>query len=139
MVMSYRSSYGNVLQVKLEYVTPIEEAVKYLIVKGWCLSKVRAGDITGIPVRAKTLCLRKKKRKGGVEEPAYEPEVLDLSKVSTPVELLATAEVMAEDAHDRWASNLKKTYSAFETQFSLTLIPPFLSTPLPPSTHSLTH
>ena len=56
--------------------------------------------------------MRKKKRKDGIEEDVYEPEVLDLSKVSTPVEMLATAEMMAEDAHDRWASNLKKTSSA---------------------------
>ena len=101
-----------ITQEKQEYVAPIEEAIKYLIVRGWSLSKVRAADISGIPLRTKTLCLRKKKKKkDGSEEELYEPEVLDLSKVTTPVEMLATAEMMAEDAHDRWASNLKSTTS----------------------------
>lgn len=45
------------------------------------------------------------------EEELYEPEVLDLSKVSTSVLMLGVAEGMAEDAHERWASNLKKTSS----------------------------
>ena len=103
-------------QVKAEYMTPIEETVKYLIVRGFFLSKVRAVDFSGIPLRTKTLCLRRRKRKDGTEEKVYEPEVLDLSKVSTPVKLLAMAEMIAEDAHDRWASSLKKTSRTFQHQ-----------------------
>ena len=65
----------------MEYLTPIEKSIKYLIDRGWCLSKVRAADISGIPIRARTRCLRKKKNKDGREEEVYEPEVLDLSRV----------------------------------------------------------
>ena len=97
------------LQVKKEYTLPIEEAIKFLIVRGWCLSKVKAADLSGVPSRPKTICLRRKKRKDGTEEIPYEPDVLDLSKVSAPVELLAMAEMMAEEAHDRWASQLKNS------------------------------
>jgi hypothetical protein len=102
-------------EVKMEYVTQIEEAIKCLIVRGWCLSKVRAADFSGIPTRPKTVCLRRRKGKDGVEVVPYEPEVLDLSKVSTPLELLAMAETVAEDAHDRWASNLKKTSEDYQS------------------------
>lgn len=77
------------------------------------MSKVREPDISGIPKRTKTVCLGKKKKKkmDREEEELYEPEVLDLSKVSTSVLMLGIAELMAEDAHERWASNLKKTSS----------------------------
>ena len=78
------------------------------------MSKVREPDISGIPKRAKIVCLGKKKKKKKVdreEEELYEPEVLDLSKVSTSVLMLGMAELMAEDAHERWASNLRKTSS----------------------------
>ena len=108
----------------MEYITPIEEGIKFLLVRGWLLNKVRAADVTGIPNRAKTLCLRRKKGKDGKEEELHEPEVLDLSKASTTVPQLAMAEMMAEDAHDRWASNLKKSscmsYHTF-LQYSHTL------------------
>ena len=96
-------------QVKDEYTAPIEEAIKYLIIRGWLLSKVRVADTSGVPTRHRNMCLRRKKREDGTEEVPYEPEVLDLSKVSAPVEMLAVAEMMAEEAHDRWASQLRKT------------------------------
>ena len=70
---------------------------------------MRVADLTGVPARPRTVCLRRRRRQDGTEEIPYEPEVLDLSKVSTPVELLAMAEMMAEEAHDRWASQLKNT------------------------------
>ena len=79
------------------------------------MSKVREPDISGIPKRAKIVCVGKKKKKkkkvDREEEELYEPEVLDLSKVSTSVLMLGIAELMAEDAHERWASNLRKTSS----------------------------
>lgn len=75
------------------------------------MSRVREPDISGIPKRVKNLCLRRKKKENGELEELYEPEVLDLSKITVPVLMLATAEIMAEDAHERWASNLKKTTS----------------------------
>ena len=78
------------------------------------MSKVREPDISGISKRTKTVRLGKKKTKKKMdrdEEELYEPEVLDLSKVSASVLMLGIAETMAEDAHERWASNLKKTSS----------------------------
>ena len=83
------------------------------------MSKVRAADFTGVPTRPKTICLRRRKRKDGTEDVPYEPEVLDLSKVSTPVEILAMAEMMAEEAHDRWASQLKKTSGTYSFRTSI--------------------
>ena len=107
----------------MEYVIPIEEAIKNLIVRGFCMNKVKAADLVGIPMRQKMQCLRRKKKKdgSGESEIPYEPEVLDLSKVSTPIEVLAMAEMMAEDAHDRWASDLKKTTSTYMTMLLLIL------------------
>ena len=77
------------VQEKKEYTVPAEEAVKYLLVRGWCLNKVRVADMSNIPTKTKVTCLRRRK-KDGVEERPYEPDVLDLSKVGTPVEALVT-------------------------------------------------
>ena len=109
---------------------PIEEAIKYLIVRGWCLSKVRGADMSGVPSRPRTMCLRRRRRRDGTEEVPYEPEVLDLTRVTAPVELLAVAEMMAEEAHDRWASLLRKT-SGTHTYV--------LCTHTPTNSHTYTH
>ena len=73
----------------MEYVSPAEEAVKYLLVRGWCLTKVRAADTANVPTKTRLTCQRRRKR-GGLVEKHYEPDVLDLHKVSTPVELLVS-------------------------------------------------
>ena len=48
--------------------------------------------------------------------------MLDLSKVSTPVEMLAKAEMIAEEAHDRWASQLKNTSGSYVQLFSTSYV-----------------
>lgn len=133
---------------------PAEDAVKYLLARGWSLNKVRPMDTHNIPYKQKMTCLRRlRKRVGSMsgrrreEETSYEPEVLDLSKVDTPIELLvsvgggggealvcysvvfvspqALAEQMAENAHDKWARELKMSdcescNEGYPGRFSLT-------------------
>ena len=68
--------------------------MKYLLMKGWSLNKVRPLKTTNIPHKPKMTCMRRRKRRAlsmsGVaeESESYEPVVLDLSKVETPIELL---------------------------------------------------
>ena len=71
--------------------------MKYLLVRGWLLSKVRPMDIHSVPLKKKMTCIRRRKRRAGSfirkeekEAADYEPSVMDLSKVETPVELLVS-------------------------------------------------
>lgn len=79
------------------------EAIKYVLIKGWILSKVKDGGFQNIPLRQKTVCMRppkkkhkqrgkeKEKQSEGKEETIfYEPDVPDLSKIGMRVELLVS-------------------------------------------------
>lgn len=75
------------------------EAIKFALLKGWSLSKVRDGAIQSIPVKQKMVCMKRPKRKKGtkkekvevIEEEIYEPDkIADLSKVPMGVELLVS-------------------------------------------------
>ncbi len=83
----------------------MEDTLKYLLARGWTLSKVRALDTQNIPKKPKMTCIRRKKKRAQSfnrqpEEDTtdfsdYEPLVLDLSKVEAPVELLVSVPFMA--------------------------------------------
>lgn len=71
--------------------------MKYLLVRGWSLSKVKPMDTQSVPLKKKMTCIRRRRRRAGSfireeEKQAadYEPSVMDLSKVETPVELLVS-------------------------------------------------
>ena len=81
------------------------EAIKYAIIKGWSLSKVKEAESQ--PLKQKTVCMMRPKKKAAsvgsgqkqrgkgsvdhIEETIfYEPDVPDLSKVGMGVELLVS-------------------------------------------------
>ena len=85
----------SILQYCRSLIQPAEDAVKYLLARGWTLSKVKPTDTQSVPLKPKMTCLRRRRRRAGSfvgreakEAANYEPSVIDLSKVETPVELL---------------------------------------------------
>ena len=73
----------------------MEEAISYLITKGWNLKKLRPIDFHSIPHKQKMVCVRKPFLKKKLHRVLtldetylmYEPEVPDLSKVDLKPEL----------------------------------------------------
>ena len=76
---------------------PVEEALRYMTMKGWSFTKICPMDTHTIPFKQKLVCLRKPFLKNQQRELTtaemyyiYEPEVLDLSKVEIKIELLVS-------------------------------------------------
>ena len=86
-------------QLKEKMRKPVEEAIKYLRKKGWNFSKVSPMNPSTVPLKQKTLCLRKPRKKKDIcreltleeEYSTYEPDVHDLSKVELKFDLLVRA------------------------------------------------
>ena len=107
--------------------------MKFVLTRCYAHNKVRKSDKQSVPLRQKMTCLRRSKKRPKEEEQRehwhYEPEVMDLSRVETPIFLLVgccgsqavfscrgygvglpwqvMSEHMAENAHNRWARALK--------------------------------
>lgn len=75
---------------------PAEAALKYLLARGWTLSKVRHVELDSLPTKPQMTCIRPKKRRTqsqeGEEERPYQPSVADLSKVEVPLDLLVSCQ-----------------------------------------------
>lgn len=80
----------------------VTEAIKYALIKGWSLSKVREAEHP--PLKQKTVCIRRPKNKKTAKEKVrgriqidheddvyYEPDVADLSKVGMGVDLFVSS------------------------------------------------
>ncbi len=97
-------------QDQAELLTPAEDALKYLMARGWTLSKTEPQDMQSIPRKPKMICMRRRKirsrsfnrqpEEDTTDYSSYEPVVLELSKVDIPVELRVRLNLLWSDLFD---------------------------------------
>lgn len=86
-------------QQQTEYRQPVDEAVRTLLALGWKLQPVSEGASS---LAATGRGARPEDKTGSVAD--YNPNPLDMSSLTLSRELLALAEQVSENSHERWAA-----------------------------------